>query len=42
MNEFLERYIPKLNEDQVNHLSPKEIEAVKNSPTHKTPRNAWF
>ena len=36
MNNFLDRYqVPKLNQDQINHLnnpiSPKEIEAVINS-----------
>ena len=40
---FLERYqVPKLNQDQINHLnnpiSPKEIEAVINHlPTRKSP-----
>jgi hypothetical protein len=43
MDNFLDRYqIPKLNQDQINHLNspifPKEIEAVINSlPTKKTP-----
>ena len=42
MDNFLDRYqIPKLNQDQINHLSspitPKEIEAVINSlPTKKS------
>jgi hypothetical protein len=41
MENFLERYqVPKLNEDQINHLNspitPKEVEAVINSlPTKK-------
>jgi hypothetical protein len=43
MNIFLDRYqIPKLNQDQINHLnsllSPREIEAViKSLPTQKSP-----
>ena len=43
MNIFLDRYqIPKLNQDQINHLyspiTPKEIEAViKSLPTQKSP-----
>jgi hypothetical protein len=40
MDKFLDRYqLPKLNQDQVNDLnspiSPKEIEAVINSPPTK-------
>ena len=43
MDNFLDRYqIPKLNQDQINHLNspitPKEIEAVmKSLPTKKSP-----
>ena len=43
MDNFLDRYqIPKLNQDQINHLSspitPKEIEAViKSLPTKESP-----
>ena len=43
MDEFLDRYkVPKLNQDQVNHLNnpitPKEIEEViKSLPTKKSP-----
>ena len=43
MDNFLDRYqIPKLNQDQINHLnspiSPKEIEAViKSLPTKQSP-----
>ena len=43
MDNFIERYqVPKLNQDQINHLNnpitPKEIEAViKNLPTNKSP-----
>jgi hypothetical protein len=38
--------IPKLNQDQINHLNnpttPKEIEAViKSLPTKKKPRTRW-
>jgi hypothetical protein len=48
MGKFLDRYqVPKLNQDQVNDLnspiSPKEIEAVINSPsTKKSPRPDGF
>jgi hypothetical protein len=40
MNNFLDRYqVPKVNQDQINDLnspnSPKEIEAVINSPPTK-------
>jgi hypothetical protein len=43
MDNFLDRYqIPKLNQDQINHLNspitPKQIEAViKSLPTKKIP-----
>jgi hypothetical protein len=48
MDKFLDRYqVPKLNQDQVDHLnsplSPKEIEAVINSlPAKKSPRPDGF
>ena len=48
MDKFLDRYqVPKLNQDQVNHLnspiSPKEIEAVINSlPAKKSPEPDGF
>jgi hypothetical protein len=48
MDNFLDRYqVPKLNQDQINHLtspiSPKEIEAVINSlPTKKSPWHDSF
>jgi hypothetical protein len=39
--------MPKLNQDQINHINspitPKEVEAViKSPPTKKIPRARWF
>ena len=48
MDNFLDRYqIPKLNQDQINHLNspitPKEIEAIiKSLPTQKCPGSDGF
>jgi hypothetical protein len=48
MDNFLDRYqVPKLNQDQINHLNspitPKEIEAViKSLPIKKSPRPDGF
>jgi hypothetical protein len=48
MDNFLDRYqIPKLNQDQINHLNtpiiPKEIEAViKSLLTKKKTKTRWF
>ena len=48
MDNFLDRYqIPKLNQDQINHLNspitPKEIkEVIKNFPTKKGPGSDGF
>jgi hypothetical protein len=48
MNNFLDRYkIPKLNQDQINHLNnpitAKEVEAIiKSHPTQKSPEPDGF